>query len=210
MPSDNWTSAGPPDILDGDPLPAFLARSATRSEVYEELARRFPRYGSPDVRPVQFAEAYANLMAVAAARAEWLGELLQGQLARDGLGAMIGHTYALSADGNAVPVSEELRALAKLEADERARAERMARDGIRLGIEASQVDAMRSYGKTVVATMKAFAAELGLPWNDPAVTRVARRALLTARQELGFDVRPANEAGPGLSVEERSRVLGIK
>ena len=98
--------------------------------------------------------------------------------------------------------------IAKLEAEERNRAERLARDGIRIGIEASQVDSMRSYGKTVVTAMRALVRELGIDWNDPAVTRVSRRALLQARHELGFDVRPPDEAGPALSPVERGRVLG--
>lgn len=206
-----WPPPGPsrfPDSPADEPLPALLARSVTDAEMQRELARRFPRYGSPDVRPVQFAETYAHLLAVAVARAEWLGVVLQQQLEREGLSAMVGKVYALTKTGDRIAVSEEVRVIARLESEERTRAERLARDGIRIGIEASQVDAMRSYGKTVVTTMRTFAAELGLDWNDPVITRIARRAILSARQQLGFDVRPAEEAGPGLSEEERSRVLG--
>lgn len=173
-----------------------------------ELARRFPRYGSPDVRNVQFAETFAHLMAVSAARAEWLGELLQDQLERHGLDAMITPVYAATKTGDVVEVGQEISVIAKLEAEERNRAERLARDGIRIGIEASQVDSMRSYGKTVVTAMEALVQELGLEWKDPVMARVAKRALLTARHRLGFDVRPPDEAGPALSPAERGRVLG--
>ena len=205
-----WPPDGPtdfPDLDTGDALPAVLPRTTTQADVARMLAERFPRYGSPDVRPVQFAEAYAHLMAVAAARAEWLGQLLQDAVRREGLDAFVGDVLSLTKDGDAVPVSEEVRALARLEADERSRAERLARDGIRIGIEASQVDAMRSYGKTVITAMRCFAEELGVPWTDPTVARIARRALLKARMQLGFDVRPPDEAGPPLADEERAGLL---
>jgi hypothetical protein len=211
-PPDQWPPDGPTDFpdLDADTaLPVVLPRTPTQAEVARMLAERFPRYGSPDVRPVQFAEVYAHLMAVAAARAEWLGQLLQDAVRREGIDALIGDVLSLTKDGEPVPVSEEIRALARMEADERSRAERLARDGIRIGIEASQVDAMRSYGKTVITAMRCLVEELGLPWTDPSVARVARRALLKARLQLGFDVRPPDEVGPPLTEEERARVLRV-
>lgn len=198
-----------PDHGGADGLDFVLPRNVTQAELVKALAAKFPRYGSPDVRPVQFAEAYAHLMAVAVARAEWLGILLHDALKREGMDALVGDKMELTRDGEPVPVSEELRALVKLEADERTRAERLARDGIRIGIEASQVDAMRSYGKTVVTAMRCFADELGVPWTHPAVARVARRALLAARQQLGFDVRSPEEAGIRLTVAEREDVMRV-
>lgn len=207
-PPREWEASDFPDSPDSAALPAILPRLASEAQVVRELARRFPRYGSPDVRNVQFAETFAHLMAVSAARAEWLGELLQDQLERHGLEAMISTTYATTRTGDVVEVGQEVSVIAKLEAEERNRAERLARDGIRIGIEASQVDSMRSYGKTVVTAMRALVEELGLDWKDPAMTRISRRALLTARHQLGFDVRPPDEAGPALSPVERGRVLG--
>lgn len=196
-----------PALPDDGALPTVLPRNGTQKELVRLLAERFPRYGAPDVQPVQFAETYAHLMAVAAARAEWLGRLLQDSLEREGLDALVGDKMELTREGVPVPVSEELRALVKLEADERTRAERMARDGIRIGIEAAQVDSFRSYGKTVVTAMRCFAEELGLPWTDPAISRISRRAILRARQALGFDVRSPEEVGPGLSADERARIM---
>lgn len=204
----DWEATQFPDSPDTASLPAILPRLASETQVVRELARRFPRYGAPDVRGVQFAETYAHLMAVSAARAEWLGLLLQDQLERYGLEALVSTTYATTRTGEVVEVGKEVSVIAKLEAEERKTAERLARDGIRIGIEASQVDSMRSYGKTVVTAMRALVKELGIDWNDPAVTRVSRRALLQARHELGFDVRPPDEAGPALSLAERERVLG--
>lgn len=205
-----WPPDGPTDFpdLDADTaLPAVLPRTPTQAEVVKLLAERFPRYGAPDVRPVQFAEVYAGLMATAAARAEWLGQLLADAVRREGLDAIVGGTYGIAKDGEPVQIGEDVRALAKLEADERNRAERLARDGIRIGIEASQVDTMRTYGRTVITAMRCLVEELGLPWTDPAVGRVARRSLLRARMQLGFDVRPPDEAGPPLTEEERAGLL---
>lgn len=195
-----------PAVPDDGALPTVIPRNQTQAQLVRMLADRFPFYGAREVQPVQFAEAYAHLMAVAAARAEWLGTLLRDAIEREGLDALVGDKMELTREGHPVPVSEELRALVKLEADERTRAERMARDGIRIGIEASQVDAMRSYGKTVITTVRAFSEEMGLPWTDPAVTRAVRRAILRARQILGYDVRSPEEAGPALSAEERTRL----
>lgn len=203
-----WPPDGPTDFPDlDDALPVVLPRTASQAEVVRILAERFPRYGAPDVRPVQFAEVYAGLMATAAARAEWLGAVLEDAVRREGLDGLVGGTYGLTKDGEAVQIGEDVRALAKLEAEERARAERLARDGIRIGIEASQVDAMRSYGKTVITAMRCLVEELGLPWTHEAVARVARRSLLKARMQLGFDVRPPDEAGPPLTEEERAGLL---
>lgn len=207
-PPHGWEATDFPDSPESSSLPAILPRLAAERQVVQELARRFPRYGAPDVRNVQFAETYADLMAVAAARAQWLGELLQDQLERHGLEAMVTPTYAATKTGDVVEVGQQISVIAALESKERDRAERLARDGIRIGIEASQVDSMRSYGKTVVTAMRALVQELGIDWHDPAVTRVSRRALLTARHQLGYDVRPPDEAGPALSLAERERVLG--
>lgn len=203
-----WEVTTFPDNSDASALPAILPRAATEMQVVRELARRFPRYGSPEVRGVQFAETYAELMNVSAARAAWLGDLLQDQLDRYGLEALVSPTLAATKTGEVVEVGQQISVIADLESRERDRAERLARNGIRAGIEASHADSMRTYGQTVVTAMKVLVEELGLDWTDPVMTRMSRRALLGARQRLGFDVRPPDEAGPALTPEERGRVLG--
>lgn len=190
-----------------------------------EAAEHLPHYGSPDLQPVQIAEVYAKLLAVAVKRVEFYGRRLDEAFAREGMDALIGYRMdaAVLKGGKAVvdgdlvdvpdelklyEVSEELRALVVLEAQERDRAERLSREAVKMGLEAKRVDVMRSYGKAVAAVTRAFVDELGLDWADPSVRRAAQRAVLASRQALGFDYRSPEVVGPRLSADERARVLG--
>lgn len=184
------------------PEPSTEVEQRVRAAVMERL----PHLGSPELKPIQFAEAYAKLASLAIARAEMLGELLARAYDDEQIGALVGVRYELDRDGNPVPVGEELRLLAELEGKERDRAAQLVKDGIRLGLEAKQVDAMRSYGKTVAAALQSLCAELGVSWADEATRRAAQRAVISARAKLGFDVRSANEAGPELTDAERQRI----
>lgn len=175
---------------------------------------RLPYYGSPEVRGIQFANGFAELAAVAFARAEFYGALLAAQYERQGLGGLIGvqvGALVLTTDKDRQRLetfekSEEVRALVALEAQERDRAAAMVEKGIKLGMEAKQVDALRSYGKTVAEFARAFTEETGMNWSDPAIRRAAQRALLTARERLGAEIRPAAAAGPPLTEVERARI----
>lgn len=122
-----------------------------------------------------------------------------------GLGALIGDTYASDGAGGRMATGEAIRALVALERDERDRAARLAKEGIKLGLEAKQVDVMRTFGRTVVEAMRQLSGELGVNWADPATRRAAQRAVLAARAALGVDVRSPNEIGPALTPEERRR-----
>jgi len=167
-------------------------------------SRRLPHLGDPALRPVQFAEVYARLLAVAIARAEFYGALLAEQFEQAGAGdpdgagdydpgprgtlaALVGNTYDLDKHGEPVATGEAIRALVKLEADERDRAARLARDGIRIGVQAQQVDVMRSYGHTVVTAMRSLCQELGMDWTDETTRRAAQRAIIAARSQLGAE-----------------------
>ena len=182
-------------------------------------ADQLPHYGSPDLRPVQIAEVYAKLLAVAVARVEFYGRKLDEAFAREGMDALIGFRMdaAVLSGGKDAPavleqyaVGEELRALVVLEAQERDRAERLSREAVKMGLEAKRVDVMRSYGKAVAAVTRAFVDELGLDWSDPSVRRAAQRAVLASRQSLGFDYRSPEAIGPRLSPDERARILGAR
>lgn len=181
-------------------LPMAPPRDDTEVRIAATLARQLPYYGSSDLKPIQFAEAYARLCAVAVARAEFYGQLLarhyedsdlrdfHGEPTADtGATGLVGFRYDLDKQGNAIPIGEEIRALVKLEAEERDRAAKLIRDGVRLGIEAKQVDVMRSYGHTVVAALKALCVQLGIPWEDEA-RLAAQRAILAARTGLGYAI----------------------
>lgn len=202
-----------------DPLsPQAPAANDLERRLRQHARRQLPHLASADLRPVQFAEAYAQLAAVSKARAEFYGELLAGMFdAWDrhgsadsidpdwdedddynpgdggGMKALVGNTYDLSKDGLAVPTGEAIRALVKLEAEERDRAAKLMRDGIRIGIEAKQVDVMRSYGRTVVASLRALCAELGIDWAEEATRLAARRAIISARTSLGDLLAPQQQ-----------------
>lgn len=187
-----------------------MAGQSDEAAFEERLRQAMPYFGSPDLQPVQMADLFAKLAATAAARAEWLGEILAEQVRAEGLAGLVGHRFGIDqVNGGEVELSEELRALVTLEAAERDRAERLARDGLRIGIEAKQVDVMRGYGRSIVESLRAFALELGMDWSDVAARRAAQRAVLAARQNLGVDFASPDRAGPRLSQEERARILAL-
>lgn len=195
----------------GDPLRDFdvphgLPRDTDAKALVEIYKDRLPFYGSPTVRGVQFANGFAELAAVALARAEFYGRLLAAQYEAEGITGLIGHKMASSPEGDLYEQSEEVRALVALEAAERDRAAALIEKGTRLGMEAKHVDAMRTYGQTVAESLKAICEELGIRWGDPATRRAAQRAVLTARERLGFELKPAAAAGPALTPAERERV----
>lgn len=196
--------ANPADPLLPPPSPG----GKTEERIARRMAQQLPTFGSPELRPVQFAEAYGMLTAVSLARADFYAQLLAEQYEREGMSGLIGHKIDVDKLGEEHEVSEEVRALVKLEASERDRAERLIKDGLRIGIQAQQVDVMRSYGRTVVAALRALCGELGITWEDEATKRAAQRAILSARTAVGADVSAPDHAGPGLSEAERARILG--
>lgn len=189
---------------------------SVEDDLRAEAEERLPHYGSPDLRPVQLAEVYSRLAAVAVGRAAFYGRKLDEAFQAEGMGALIGFRMdaAVVGGGKGMPaeleqyeVGEELRALVVLEAQERDRAERLAREAIKMGLEAKRVDVMRSYGKAVAAVTRAFVDELGLDWTDPLIRRAAQRAVLASRQHLGFDYRSPEAVGPRLTPDERAQVV---
>jgi hypothetical protein len=218
-----------------DPADPTMPPAPPRTErdklIQGALAKRLPHYGSPELRPVQFAETYARLLALSVARLEFLGELLAEEYERlsdartsdhpdfaegddydpgdrGAMGALVGATYGIAKDGYTLAIGENIRALVKLEAEERDRAARLAKDGIRIGIEAKQVDVMRSYGRTVVASLRALCEELGVSWEEEGTRRAAQRAILTARTGLNQQVFTADRAGPPVPIERGHDVPG--
>jgi hypothetical protein len=208
---DAWKHADAADPLSPQPPP----RTDFERSLRAHARKRLPTLASKDLRPVQFAETFARLAAIAEARAVFYGELLADLYERysehgaryvrseddedhehyypgdgDGLRALIGDVYSVTKDGDAVAIGEAIRALVKLEAEERDRAADLAYKGIRVGIEAKQVDVMRSYGRTVVASLRALCAELGIDWGEETTRLAARRAIISARTSLGDLLAP--------------------
>lgn len=197
----SWGDPADPTLPPPDPT------GEREKEAARLLANKLPTYNSPELRPIQFAEAYARLVAVAVARSEFYGELLAQQYAREGIGGLIGHEYNADRFGTLYQKSEAARGLVELEAAERERAAKLIRDGVRLGIEAKQVDVMRTYGRTVVVALQGLVAELGLDWNEDT-RRASMRAILAARTQLGQQIIDPGQAGPPLTEEQRQRLLG--
>lgn len=201
----------------GDPLRDFdvphdLPRDEADDFVLGKIRARLPYYGSPEVRGVQFANGYAELAAVALARAKFYGELLAAQYDEEGLGGLIGMEIAGVAVGGeekrleTYEKSELIRALVALEQSERDRAATLIEKGVRLGMEAKNVDTMRTYGRTVSEALKAFSEQLGLTWSDETIRRAAQRSILIARERLGFALKSANSAGPALTEFEKEEM----
>ncbi len=203
-----------------DPLAPQPPASTDLERRLRAVARRqLPHLASEDLRPVQFAEVFAKLAALAMAKAEFYGQLLATQyeaygeqIELDGWNegddynpgrhngstrALIGPVLGLAKDGTPVPIGEAVRALVKLEAEERDRAADLAYKGIRVGIEAKQVDVMRSYGRTVVASLRSLCLELGIDWADESTRLAARRAIISARTSLGDLLAPQHQEVEG-------------
>src|SRR4051812_2073414 len=83
---------GPPsgdELRDWD-APHSLPSSEGDHRRVEIHRKRLPFYGSPDVQNVRFANGFAELAAVALARAEFYGALLAEQYEAEGLAGLIG------------------------------------------------------------------------------------------------------------------------
>lgn len=196
--------ANPADPL----LPPAGKRDKVEARIAQRMAQQLPQFGSPELRPVQFAEAYSLLVAISMARADFYGQLLAEQYEREGMSGLIGYKIDVDKNGYEHEVSETIRALVELEARERDRAAQLIKDGLRIGIQAQQVDVMRSYGRTVVAALRGLCGELGITWDDEATKRAAQRAILAARTAVGADVAAPDRAGEPLSDIDRARILG--
>jgi hypothetical protein len=134
----------------------------------------------------------------------------------DTAAGLVGYTYSASVvpDGDGggrlerVATGEEIRALVKLEAEERDRAAKLIRDALRIGVELHQVEALRTYGSAIAASLQALVRELGLDERTPEINRAAQRAVFAARRTLGTDDGdPDVEVGPPLTADERERAL---
>lgn len=196
-----WADPADPTLPPPDP-------GKDEARIVQQLAQRLPHLGTPELRRIQLAEAYAQLVAVSMARAKFYGELLAEAYEREGLGSLVGKKMAAAGkEGILYEASEEVRTLAALEAQERDRAATLVEKSVRLGLEAQRVDVLRSYGHTVVASLRAMCVELGVPWESET-RRAAQRAILAARTELGHGIDSPDRAGAALTPEERARLLG--
>ena len=230
------------------PIPDDVLARAQRAVADRGRLPRLPRVGDGQTRRVDLLESYAELVAVAMARAQFLGELLAEQLARetdradrraagrapteldhldpapprmgddgDPVPGLIGFTYSATVTGppsdqaiEMVPVAEEIRALVRLEAEERDRAAKLIERALKIGVQLQQIEMLRSYGTTIAAALQTFVVEVGLSLDDEPVLRAAQRAGLTARRNMGVDDGdPDRIVGPRMAPAERVAALRV-
>lgn len=137
---------------------------------------------------MRFTEAYGRMMQLAVERVKLYGQLLAKEYGEKGAKAFWDEIWASSGDGPAYKTGEYVRALVKLENDERDRAARLLESALRFGIEARHADLHRDQVRTLVLSMKNLAAELGLP-DNAETRRVMQRAVLEARKTVLADAR---------------------
>lgn len=94
-----------------------------------------------------------------------------------GVGALVGHKFALSKDGELFPVEEAVRGLAQLEATERDRCAGFAAKAVAAGLAERQVRLAERQAEAMVAAVLLTLGELGLDADDGRVRSVVAGAL---------------------------------
>lgn len=169
----------------------------------------FPVIGrAPAVR--DYVRAYEELVAVAQGRARLYAELLADQVDGevDPLAGLVGRRHGVDGNGRVFEAGEDVRALARLEAEERDRLARLTTDTMQAAVEAMRArrdDTHRGSLRASACTLRAFVEEIGLDLNRPEVQRAAQRAMLAGPRELGIDFGDPAEIGPPLDADEQAR-----
>lgn len=114
---------------------------------------------------------------VAVMRADLYGEMLRWQVEVEDEGGLIGKTFAASASGSRVETGEQVRALARLEAEWRDRAVRFAKAAHDMGIAERHVELEQERASLVTAAFRAALAVLELL---PADRDLAVRTFLSS------------------------------
>lgn len=196
-------------------------REQARLDAEMEAARRrrdeigygpFPHLGDGVVRRVNFVDSYGVLTALTQARVEYLGRILATEIAARGYrpqDVLVGARYSVDQkSGDRVEIGEEIRALVALEREERDRLGKLLGDGVKIGVQIQQAEAVRAYADTVALAQQALLQELGIDDSDEVASRAAMRAVLIARRRQSYDDGdPEALAGPPLTRAERQRLL---
>ena len=142
---------------------------------------------------------------VAVLRADVYGELLRWQLELDDLdgaggggrvaAGLVGTTYAASRDGARVETGEQVRALARMEAEWRDRVVRFAKTAHDMGIADAQIELQQAQAELVVSAF--LAALAAIPGLLPVARQEALTAFLAGLGRGGETVAGAVVAGAG-------------
>ena len=132
---------------------------------------------------------------VAMLRADLYGELLRWQLEVDEEAGLIGRTFAAGRDGQRVETGEQVRGLARLEAEWRDRVVRFAKTAHDMGIADAQIELQQAQAELVVSAF--LAALAAIPGLLPVARQEALTAFLAGLGRGGETVAGAVVAGAG-------------
>lgn len=128
---------------------------------------------------------YARLVALSAQRVRVLSGQLNAAYAEHGTDALVSHRQVFNpATGEVEDAGEVVSTLAKLDAEERDRLERLLTTAVRLKLETRSADALASQGRMMAALARALCEQAGLDWGAEETRRLAQQAVLTARSEV--------------------------
>ena len=171
----------------GSAAPQVVRRALVRAEL--------ANWGLGD-STIDPGELLLRLTAQAAARAEFLADLLQEQYEKAeqgkestslpaGIAALVGPTFALSRDGKPVAIGEAVRALVHLEGIERDRAASFAAKAIAAGLEVRRVEQAERMGALIASVLQKVV-------HDPVLALSAEQ-----KAAVGPAVRAALALAPG-------------
>lgn len=154
--------------------PAVRGMHACRNHVGKELdlaktqgeanMAAWQAAGNSDKPPLDLGAAVMDQLRVAVIRADIYGELLRIQISAEEIAGLVGPTYAAGRDGARVETGEQVRALARLEAEWRDRVVKYAETAHRMGIATQVIELAQGQAEIVVlafrAALEAAGAEL--------------------------------------------------
>lgn len=129
-----------------------------------------------DIAPLDPGQVVMDQLRVAVMRADVYGELLRIQVADKEIGGLIGATFAAGRDGARVETGEQVRGLARLEAEWRDRVVRFAKAAHEMGIAERHIELEQGKAQLVVS---AFLSALGVLGLVPADRDLALRTFLS-------------------------------
>lgn len=141
--------------------------------------------------PLDPGQAVMHMLTLSAQRVEILGELLRLQLEDQDYAGLVGVTHAAGREGQRLETGEQVRALAKLEADERDRLVKYAKTAHDMGIAQQQIQLEQAKAQLVVTAFLEALRVLGLV---PADRDLALRTFLQGLGR-GPETTPEVEAG---------------
>lgn len=119
-------------------------------------------HGRGDEPPMDPGTVVLEQLRVAVMRADLYGELLRWQVEVEDEGGLVGRTFAAGRDGARVETGEQVRGLARLEAEWRDRAVRFAKTAHDMGIAERHVELEQERASMVTGAFRAALAVLDL------------------------------------------------